>query len=107
MCRKGHIKSQHECLLRSLQIAAADGLVVPAQFHSEDDESFLGWTGFQVVRAHAEEFRKRISNLFEKPPKDNTLNNCLRRAGFGPSRGCWDHAWAAVSAFEYESSRRA
>eukprot|EP00287_Rhodomonas_sp_CCMP768_P005674 CAMPEP_0196733978 /NCGR_PEP_ID=MMETSP1091-20130531/12841_1 /TAXON_ID=302021 /ORGANISM="Rhodomonas sp., Strain CCMP768" /LENGTH=250 /DNA_ID=CAMNT_0042077417 /DNA_START=206 /DNA_END=955 /DNA_ORIENTATION=- len=103
MCSRGHIRSQHECLLRSLHMAVADGLIRPAAFDGDDEweRSFLGWTSFQVERKHAGEFRRRIADLFERPPTDSTLNNCLRRAGFGPSALCWDQAWSGLTAFEY------
>jgi hypothetical protein len=49
MCCKLQIKSQHECLLRELQLSLTDGLIrVVHPFSESETDSFLGWRGFQV-----------------------------------------------------------
>lgn len=49
-CQSVQTRSQHECILRTLQIAFADGQITCMPFASSVDNvhSFLGWTGFQV-----------------------------------------------------------
>lgn len=55
VCQTSQTKSQHECLLRTLQIACADGLIRACPFAASVDNtaSFLGWTGFQVNPEHS------------------------------------------------------
>jgi hypothetical protein len=49
-CQSMQTRSQHECILRTLQIACADGQITSLPFASfvDNTHSFLGWTGFQV-----------------------------------------------------------
>mmetsp|Transcript_57302 Transcript_57302/g.134558 ORF Transcript_57302/g.134558 Transcript_57302/m.134558 type:complete len:300 (-) Transcript_57302:47-946(-) len=49
MCKRCHIKSQHECLLRQLQAAYANGLLASATFSENAEDSFLGWVSFKVA----------------------------------------------------------
>mmetsp|Transcript_43751 Transcript_43751/g.102961 ORF Transcript_43751/g.102961 Transcript_43751/m.102961 type:complete len:475 (-) Transcript_43751:320-1744(-) len=107
MCARSHIKSQHECLLRMLQITAIEGLISPAQFASDEAQSFLGWTGFTVIPERSEEFRARVEGLFEAKDsiKNNTVNNAFRRAGLVPE--CWTSAWRGHAAFHYRPQKRA
>lgn len=109
MCTRLHIKSQHECLLRQLQLALVEGLiVVPAEltFSADESQSFLGWTGFAIVPERGAEFRRRIEDMFAHPPQDKTLNNTLRRAGLVPQRG-WGEAWSGCGAFVFNQQKRA
>eukprot|EP00286_Rhodomonas_abbreviata_P007631 CAMPEP_0181326662 /NCGR_PEP_ID=MMETSP1101-20121128/21641_1 /TAXON_ID=46948 /ORGANISM="Rhodomonas abbreviata, Strain Caron Lab Isolate" /LENGTH=339 /DNA_ID=CAMNT_0023435177 /DNA_START=9 /DNA_END=1028 /DNA_ORIENTATION=+ len=106
MCADTHVKSQHECLLRQLQMALVSGWIKEAPFSSSDKDSFLGWTGFQVVAEHGAEFRRSIEDMFEKPPQVKTLNNSLRRAGLVAKDG-WPEAWCGASCFVYDGSKRA
>lgn len=109
MCTRLHIKSQHECLLRQLQLALVEGLIVVPQeltFSADDCNSFLGWTGFAIVPERGAEFRRRIEDMFAHPPQDKTLNNTLRRAGLVPQRG-WGEAWSGYGAFVFNQEKRA
>eukprot|EP00961_Rhodomonas_salina_P219696 2969355-Rhodomonas_salina.1 len=62
MCTRSHIKSQHECLLRMLQIAALDGIIIPLRFIENEKESFLGWTGFQINPHKSTDFQTKIAS---------------------------------------------
>mmetsp|Transcript_3257 Transcript_3257/g.6637 ORF Transcript_3257/g.6637 Transcript_3257/m.6637 type:complete len:383 (-) Transcript_3257:178-1326(-) len=105
MCARMHIKSQHECLLRQLQMAAVEGIIKPAAFAEDERESFLGWTGFSVVHNSGAEFRKRIEDLFASTPSDKTLNNTFRRAGLVPEHS-WAEAWSGIGGFVYDRVKR-
>eukprot|EP00961_Rhodomonas_salina_P298345 3937993-Rhodomonas_salina.1 len=109
MCTRLHIKSQHECFLRQLQMALVEGLirlVDGKDFSADDTQSFLGWTAFEVVPSRGAEFRRRVEEMFANPPQDKTLNNTLRRAGLVPERG-WGEAWSGVCAFVFDAQKRA
>mmetsp|Transcript_24136 Transcript_24136/g.58623 ORF Transcript_24136/g.58623 Transcript_24136/m.58623 type:complete len:486 (+) Transcript_24136:229-1686(+) len=103
-CAAMQIKSQHECLLRTLQMSATDGLIVPLPFRDCGPESFLGWTGFRVVMDKAQEFRSRIDALFPAPLKENTLHTSFRRAGLVPDK--WSSGWLGLTAFKYSNDKR-
>ncbi len=108
MCTRQHIKSQHECLLRQLQIAYAEGLIrlSPSKnFTSDESRSFLGWTGFEVAPYRCAEFRRRIEGMFAHAPQERTLNNTLRRAGLVPEGG-WSAAWSGDGAFVFDKDTR-
>eukprot|EP00285_Hemiselmis_virescens_P014870 CAMPEP_0173402618 /NCGR_PEP_ID=MMETSP1356-20130122/54483_1 /TAXON_ID=77927 ORGANISM="Hemiselmis virescens, Strain PCC157" /NCGR_SAMPLE_ID=MMETSP1356 /ASSEMBLY_ACC=CAM_ASM_000847 /LENGTH=137 /DNA_ID=CAMNT_0014362997 /DNA_START=21 /DNA_END=431 /DNA_ORIENTATION=- len=96
-CTHHQKKSQQECLLRTLQLSAADGMIKPLAWHTfsgpgqDEGESFLGWTGFQVAEKHAEAFKARIEDLFPETPQENTLHTTFRRAGIVPDK--WKLAW--------------
>lgn len=106
MCTRLHIKSQHECLLRQLQMAAVEKIIIPSKFLDDEKESFLGWTGFEVAEDHGAEFRKRIEALFASTPSDKTLNNTFRRAGLVPDHS-WAEAWNGIGGFVYDREKRA
>lgn len=95
-----HIKSQHECLLRCLHIATANGMVKPASYNNAEGKSFLGWTGFTVVPKRAQEFRAMVEDMFPSPLLENTLHNTFRRAGLVP--GSWGEAWLGLSPFVFK-----
>jgi hypothetical protein len=97
---KRHIKNQHECLLRSLHIAVAEGMVVPHAFNNAEGKSFLGWTGFDIVPERAGDFRAAIESMFPEPLLENTLHNTFRRAGLVPSS--WSEAWLGLASFHYK-----
>jgi hypothetical protein len=97
---KRHIKNQHECLLRSLHIAVAEGMVVPHAFNNAEGKSFLGWTGFDIVPERAGDFRGAIESMFPQPLLENTLHNTFRRAGLVPSS--WSEAWLGLASFHYK-----
>jgi len=103
-CASMQIKSQHECLLRTLQMAATDGQIVPLPFKECGPESFLGWTGFQVVMEHAQAFRARIDTLFPAPLKENTLHTSFRRAGLVPDK--WSSGWLGLTPFKFSHDKR-
>eukprot|EP00286_Rhodomonas_abbreviata_P022342 CAMPEP_0181297736 /NCGR_PEP_ID=MMETSP1101-20121128/5404_1 /TAXON_ID=46948 /ORGANISM="Rhodomonas abbreviata, Strain Caron Lab Isolate" /LENGTH=399 /DNA_ID=CAMNT_0023402703 /DNA_START=61 /DNA_END=1261 /DNA_ORIENTATION=- len=106
MCARMHIKSQHECILRQLQIAAVDGILTPHIFSSDGKQSFIGWTGFQLADHSGMEFRRRIEGMFASPPNEKTLNNTLRRAGMVPEYS-WGEAWCGIGCFLYDPEKRA
>jgi hypothetical protein len=86
---RGHklqIKSQHECLLREPHLSVADGLITPKAFSTSRNDSFLGWTGFQIESTRYHEFRQRIEALFPEPPQRNTLCTTFRRSGLVPAK---------------------
>mmetsp|Transcript_23232 Transcript_23232/g.45078 ORF Transcript_23232/g.45078 Transcript_23232/m.45078 type:complete len:499 (-) Transcript_23232:132-1628(-) len=103
-CAAQQIKSQHECLLRTLQMAATDGLIEPLPFAECGPDSFLGWTGFRVVMKHAQDFRSRIDALFPVPLKENTLHTSFRRAGLVPDK--WSSGWLGLTPFKYSNDKR-
>eukprot|EP00286_Rhodomonas_abbreviata_P021768 CAMPEP_0181303204 /NCGR_PEP_ID=MMETSP1101-20121128/8423_1 /TAXON_ID=46948 /ORGANISM="Rhodomonas abbreviata, Strain Caron Lab Isolate" /LENGTH=345 /DNA_ID=CAMNT_0023408741 /DNA_START=10 /DNA_END=1047 /DNA_ORIENTATION=- len=106
MCRRTHVKSQHECLLRQLQMALVAGWIKAWPFSRSEEESFLGWTGFEVVVEHGAAFRRSIEDMFANVPKDKTLNNALRRAGLVAKEG-WVEAWSGLSSFHFVGEKRA
>eukprot|EP00286_Rhodomonas_abbreviata_P005012 CAMPEP_0181322892 /NCGR_PEP_ID=MMETSP1101-20121128/19477_1 /TAXON_ID=46948 /ORGANISM="Rhodomonas abbreviata, Strain Caron Lab Isolate" /LENGTH=353 /DNA_ID=CAMNT_0023430849 /DNA_START=41 /DNA_END=1102 /DNA_ORIENTATION=+ len=106
MCARSHTKSQHECLLRELQMASVDGLITPLHFTQDERDSFSGWTGFRIHPVDAAVFRRRIIGMFASPPNEKTLNNSLRRAGLVPEHG-WGEAWSGIGCFLYDPKRRA
>lgn len=106
MCSRAHIKSQHECLLRQLQFALIDNMITASDFNASEADSFLGWTGFQIVQGQHQRFRAKIESLFASTPKENTLNNSFRRAGLVPVH-CWSDAWSGISPFKYDGDKRA
>lgn len=103
-CAAQQIKSQHECILRALQMARTDGLIEALPFEECGPDSFLGWTGFKVVPEHAQDFRKRIDQLFPAPLKENTLHTAFRRAGLVPDK--WSSGWLGLTAFRYSNDKR-
>ena len=103
-CAAQQIKSQHECLLRTLQMSASDGLIRPLPFVDCGPQSFLGWTGFRVVMERAQEFRARIDALFPTPLKENTLHTSFRRAGLVPDK--WSSGWLGLTDFKYSNDKR-
>eukprot|EP00281_Chroomonas_sp_CCMP1168_P034441 CAMPEP_0206250590 /NCGR_PEP_ID=MMETSP0047_2-20121206/21562_1 /ASSEMBLY_ACC=CAM_ASM_000192 /TAXON_ID=195065 /ORGANISM="Chroomonas mesostigmatica_cf, Strain CCMP1168" /LENGTH=482 /DNA_ID=CAMNT_0053676467 /DNA_START=105 /DNA_END=1553 /DNA_ORIENTATION=+ len=103
-CAQLQIKSQHECLLRTLQMCATDGIIVPLPFAECGPNSFLGWTGFQVEQAHAQDFRAKIDNLFPSPLKENTLHTSFRRAGLVPDK--WSSGWLGLTPFKFSHDKR-
>mmetsp|Transcript_57305 Transcript_57305/g.117266 ORF Transcript_57305/g.117266 Transcript_57305/m.117266 type:complete len:89 (-) Transcript_57305:91-357(-) len=73
-----------------------------------EQESFLGWTGFEVVPEHSAAFRRSIEAMFANTPSYNMLNNVFRRAGLVPSKSQWVQAWAGgAGRFQFEKDRRA
>jgi len=104
MCAKLQIKSQHECLLRELHLSVADGLITPKAFSTSQNDSFLGWTGFQIESTRAREFRQRVEALFPEPPEVNTLHTAFRRTGLVPAK--WEPGWLGSEPFDYDSRVR-
>jgi len=103
-CGQLQIKSQHECILRALQLAACDELITPLPFSQDTDNSFLGWTGFQVHQEQAQTFRRRIENLFPVPLPENTLHTAFRRAGLVPDK--WTSGWLGMTPFRFSLQTR-
>mmetsp|Transcript_62580 Transcript_62580/g.147173 ORF Transcript_62580/g.147173 Transcript_62580/m.147173 type:complete len:177 (-) Transcript_62580:274-804(-) len=86
------------------QLAAADKLITPLPFSQDTDNSFLGWTGFQVEQERAQEFRRRIEALFPVPLPENTLHTAFRRAGLVPDK--WTSGWLGMSPFRFSLQTR-
>ena len=106
MCTQQQIKSQHECLLRQLQLSRADGLIHALPFSDDTAGSFLGWTGFRVVPERAGEFRARVLALFPETPQQNTLHTTFRRTGLVPPRNKWPAGWEGAEPFVFDASVR-
>ena len=94
---QGRIKSKQECLLRSLQMAAADGLIAAGPF--VEDAGFFGWNRFAVVRERAGEFRAGITALFPAGFKGGALKELFRQAGLVPENFQWEDGWRGDVAF--------
>jgi len=118
MCKLENVKSQHECLLLQLQMASTVGLIRAHPFSTSEKDSFLGWTGFEVVAEQGAAFRRTIEEMFAHSPNSNTLNNTMRRAGLFPtSKGWqgWEEAWTGASScrrgahswFKFDAKKRA
>ena len=97
----GRIKSKQECLLRFLQLAADDGLLIPGPFI---EGGFFGWARFAVAVGRAAEFRAGLEALFPKGFREDTLKETFRRAGLIPERWQWAQAWQGVVAFEFRQT---
>eukprot|EP00286_Rhodomonas_abbreviata_P025742 CAMPEP_0181306892 /NCGR_PEP_ID=MMETSP1101-20121128/10559_1 /TAXON_ID=46948 /ORGANISM="Rhodomonas abbreviata, Strain Caron Lab Isolate" /LENGTH=282 /DNA_ID=CAMNT_0023413013 /DNA_START=177 /DNA_END=1025 /DNA_ORIENTATION=+ len=94
ICEHRRLKPQRECILLLLQIAAADGIIVP--FFMEAQTPSLGWGGFRVLRSL--EFRARVNAMFQSNCASTTINNTFRRAGL-VADGHWDQAFRGHTAF--------
>ena len=101
---QGRIKSKQECLLRFLQMSAADGLVAPGPF-SAAGGGFFGWLRFSVVPGRAAEFRGAMEALFPAGFKEDTLKETFRRAGLIPERFQWELGWCGAVPFEFRARR--
>ena len=90
------VKAQKECILRFLQLAADDGLLVPAL--DQHAPSFFGWVGFTAAPGRAHELRAAAEELFGG---ETTLERAFLRAGLEPEgfhrRRGWD--WAVAFRF--------
>ena len=90
------VKAQKECILRFLQLAADDGLLVPAL--DQHAPSFFGWVGFTAVPGREHELRAAAEELFGG---QTTLELAFLRAGLEPEgfhrRRGWD--WAVAFRF--------
>ena len=104
MCGQLQIKSQHECILRALQLAACDDLITPLPFSQDTEKSFLGWTGFQVHQEQAQAFRRRTENLFPIPLPENTLHTAFHHAGLVLDK--WTSGWLGMTPFRFSLQTR-
>ena len=90
------VKAQKECILRFLQLAADDGLLVPAL--DQHAPSFFGWVGFTAAPGREHELRAAAEELFGG---ETTLERAFLRAGLEPEgfhrRRGWD--WAVAFRF--------
>lgn len=96
---QGQIKSKQECLLRSLQMAAADGVIAAGPL--VEGGGFFGWTRFAVVRDRAAEFRAGIEALFPAGYKKAAVKEMFRRAGLVPEGLRWEEGWRGDVAFVF------
>lgn len=100
---QGRVKNKQECLLRSLQMAAADGLIVPEPAFTSPDQGFFGWMGFRVVQGRGAAFRALLDALFDGSFRsDNTVKEGFRRARLLPHKWRWDMAWKGDESFMYK-----
>eukprot|EP00286_Rhodomonas_abbreviata_P019692 CAMPEP_0181307384 /NCGR_PEP_ID=MMETSP1101-20121128/10849_1 /TAXON_ID=46948 /ORGANISM="Rhodomonas abbreviata, Strain Caron Lab Isolate" /LENGTH=350 /DNA_ID=CAMNT_0023413593 /DNA_START=225 /DNA_END=1277 /DNA_ORIENTATION=+ len=109
MCHRANTKNQHECLLRTLQMAADDGVVVPIGFSSDPAISFHGWLGFHVSPGSSLEFERRIGCMFPPPLRKKTFQLIFRRAGLLPASSgvkCWNTALLGSVPFVFNSAKR-
>ena len=95
---QGRIKSKQECLLRFLQLAADDGVVVPGPFGGG---GFFGWARFTVAGGRSGDFRRGLEGLFPAGFREDTLKETFRRAGLIPERFRWEEGWRGAVAFEF------
>jgi hypothetical protein len=114
MCTRRHVKSQHECFLRILQMSKIEGVIEQCVLSNDEENSFCGWVSFKVNQATGRTFRDRIKNMFPGQSLGNTLNNAFRRAGLIPEANAdetkprsWEDAWNGVCAFQFHGDKRA
>eukprot|EP00961_Rhodomonas_salina_P291950 3932485-Rhodomonas_salina.1 len=103
--KQTHTKARLESLLRKLQICTMTGEITPASFSADENESFLGWTGFSVCPGRGTEFRRSIQSMFPSWGKmdDKTMNDILRDARLLPAPSCsWQEAWEGHCAFVWQ-----
>jgi len=101
--RESHRKryrAQKECLLLRLQLAADDGLVVPA-LGATAAEGFCGWLGFVVAPGEADRFRAELAGMFPEGSKEPTLEQAFRRAGLVPEGSQWHQGWGGGAPFKF------
>jgi len=92
----GRVRAKLECLLRTLQLAAADGLVHQLAA-APGAPGFFGWAGFRVEAGCGTAVRGAVEALL--PPgvpgrREEALREVFRRAGLVPARWRWSEAWA-------------
>jgi len=114
MCTRRHIKSQHECFLRLLQMCKIEGIVQECVLSNDEENSFCGWVAFKVNKETGSTFRNKVANMFPGQCLGNTLNNAFRRAGIIPEANAdetkprsWEDAWNGKCAFEFQREKRA
>jgi hypothetical protein len=105
MCTVRNLKCQKESLLMFLQFALQQRLLTPLPFvhPSDEDSSFLGWTGFQINPGCGPRFRAGVESLFPETPKLNTLYHLFRRSGLVPED--WRRAWEGEIPFLWSPAR--
>eukprot|EP00282_Hemiselmis_andersenii_P034409 CAMPEP_0169451768 /NCGR_PEP_ID=MMETSP1042-20121227/13874_1 /TAXON_ID=464988 /ORGANISM="Hemiselmis andersenii, Strain CCMP1180" /LENGTH=1168 /DNA_ID=CAMNT_0009563703 /DNA_START=1 /DNA_END=3508 /DNA_ORIENTATION=- len=106
-CSQLQVKGLLECLLLTIQVAEADGLIEAGPFHDSPADmqmSFMGWTGFTVQAWRHKEFKERVEGLFQDKPKKNTLHTTFRRAGLVPDK--WKNGWEGSAPFRYDPEIR-
>jgi hypothetical protein len=115
-------KCQIQCLVRTLHLSKAEGLVRPDR-ESEPEPAiaetrsgrqlttvgkFIHWAGFWVVAHRAQEFRREVQGLFPEgqlAANSTTFLATLRRAGVVPegsdSAGNyeWEPSWEGTTRF--------
>ena len=105
MCTVRNLKCQKESLLMFLQFALQQRLLTPLPFvhPSDENSSFLGWTGFQINPGCGPRFRAGVESLFPETPKLNTLYHLFRRSGLVPED--WRRAWEGEIPFLWNPAR--
>ena len=101
--KERRVKSQVECLLRLLHLAAADGAVIDAELPPGSSPAWFGWTGFWATPGGR--WRTMVEQLMPPGFNEETLRATFRRAGLAP-RGWhvrrswnWQGAWEGKEAF--------
>ena len=100
----GHVKAKLECLLRTLQLAAHGGAILPAQPPAgtaapSPVDGFFGWTGFVVAAGREREWRGAVEGLFPAGFKEETVRETFRRAGLVPAGWRWREGWSGQVPF--------
>ena len=93
------VKAQKECVLRFLQLAADDGVVLPAL--AGVDAGFFGWVGFEAAPGRARELRAGVEGLFPAGFKETRLEHAFRQVGLVPKGNQWRRGWEGAVAFEF------
>ena len=97
----GNVKAKLECLLRTLQLAAHGGAILPAPAMdaAPAGEGFFGWAGFVVAAGRAQEWRGAVERLFPAGYKEETVRETFRRAGLVPAGWRWQEGWSGRAPF--------
>mmetsp|Transcript_60551 Transcript_60551/g.161568 ORF Transcript_60551/g.161568 Transcript_60551/m.161568 type:complete len:352 (+) Transcript_60551:231-1286(+) len=98
----GRIRAKLECLLRTLHLAAADGLLIPRLAEGGPSAGFLGWTGFVVAPGAGAAVRGAVQALLPAAGRlrgEEALREVFRQAGLVPAGWRWADAWAGAVCF--------
>ena len=93
----GRVKAKLECLLRTLQLAAHRGAILPAA--AAGAGVFFGWDGFVVAAGRAGEWREAVEGLFPAGFREETVRETFRKAGLVPAGWRWDQGWRGEAPF--------
>jgi hypothetical protein len=112
-------RCQIECLVRTLYLSQAEGLVLPDRESKPEPAiaetrtgrqpqtvgKFIDWAGFWVVGPRALEFRREVQGLFPEGQCAETFVATLRRVGVVPEgrnsadKYEWEPSWDGTKRF--------